>query len=108
MWRNGGQSAAADDPFYVYAMLWTFYHYAPYIAYETYFNAMADQHLLCPSTVFPRAAAIYKLVWNRARPEVDTAPLLAREKRPRDAAPSACSAVNRPPNGRDLVRKAGR
>ena len=37
MWRQGGQSAAAaDDPFYVYAMLWTFYHYTPYIAYETY------------------------------------------------------------------------
>jgi hypothetical protein len=33
------------------------------IAYETYFNAMADQHLLCPSTRFPKAAATYKALW---------------------------------------------
>jgi hypothetical protein len=27
------------------------------IAYETYFNAKPTEHLLCPSTRFPKAAA---------------------------------------------------
>src|SRR4051794_28374694 len=31
---------AADDPYYVFAMFYTFYRNAPYIAYETYFDAM--------------------------------------------------------------------
>jgi len=34
------------------------------VAYETYFNAMADQHLLCPSTRFPKAAAMYAKDWS--------------------------------------------
>jgi len=25
---------------------------------------MPDQHLLCPTTRFPKAAAMYKLLWN--------------------------------------------
>ena len=55
---------AADDPVYIDNMYRFFKANAGSIAYETYFNAMPDQHLLCPTTRFPRAAAMYKLLWN--------------------------------------------
>jgi len=54
----------ADDPVYIANMYKFFKTNAASIAYETYFNAMPDQHLLCPTTRFPRAAAMYKLLWN--------------------------------------------
>jgi hypothetical protein len=41
-----------------------FRDHAADIAYETYFNAMPDQHLLCPTTQFPNATATYKADWS--------------------------------------------
>ena len=35
------------------------------IAYETYFNAQGNQHMLCPSTAFPKAATRYRADWGR-------------------------------------------
>ena len=57
--------SAADDPVYIDNMYRFFRGNAGSIAYETYFNAMADQHLLCPSTHFPKAAARYRANWGR-------------------------------------------
>src|SRR4051794_1559788 len=65
LWRRDGLTAAqADDPVYIANMYRFFRDNAGSIAYETYFNAMADQHLLCPSTQFPRATATYKALWH--------------------------------------------
>ena len=65
LWRRDGLSAAqADDPIYIANMYRFFRDNAGSVAYETYFNAMADQHLLCPSTQFPRATATYKALWH--------------------------------------------
>jgi hypothetical protein len=65
LWRRDGLSAAqADDPVYIANMYRFFRDNAGSVAYETYFNAMADQHLLCPSTQFPRATATYKALWH--------------------------------------------
>jgi hypothetical protein len=65
LWRRDGLSAAqADDPVYIANMYRFFKANAGSVAYETYFNAMADQHLLCPSTQFPRATATYKALWR--------------------------------------------
>jgi hypothetical protein len=65
LWRRDGLSAAqADDPVYIANMYQFFRANAGSIAYETYFNAMADQHLLCPTTQFPRATATYKALWH--------------------------------------------
>jgi hypothetical protein len=65
LWRRDGLSAAqADDPVYIDNMYRFFRGNAGSIAYETYFNAMADQHLLCPTTQFPRATATYKALWH--------------------------------------------
>jgi hypothetical protein len=65
LWHQGGSMSAADDPVYIDNMYRFFRDNAGSIAYETYFNAMADQHLLCPSTHFPKAAARYKANWGR-------------------------------------------
>jgi hypothetical protein len=41
------------------------------IAYETYFDAMPDQHALCDAggtpTLFPNAAARYRADWGAGR-----------------------------------------
>src|SRR3954451_20390017 len=62
VWRQGATTAAqADDPVYIANMYRFFSTNAASIAYETYFNAMPDQHTLCNSngtpTSFPNAAA---------------------------------------------------
>jgi hypothetical protein len=62
VWANG-TNTAPDDPVYVDNMYRFFKANAASIAYESYFNAMADQHLLCPTTRFPNAAAMYKADW---------------------------------------------
>jgi hypothetical protein len=64
LWRQGGSAAAADDPVYVDNMARFFRANAGGIAYETYFNAQGDQHMLCPSTRFPRSAARYRAGWG--------------------------------------------
>jgi hypothetical protein len=64
IWNQGGSSAAADDPVYMENMYRFLKANASSIAYETYFNAMADQHTLCPSTRFPKSAATYKSLWG--------------------------------------------
>ena len=64
VWAQGVSAKVADDPVYIANMYKFFKTNAASIAYETYFNAMPDQHLLCPTTRFPRAAAMYKLLWN--------------------------------------------
>ena len=65
VWNQGGRTAAADNPVYIDNMYRFFRSNAPSIAYETYFNAMPDEHALCPSTRFPKAAARYKAGWGR-------------------------------------------
>jgi hypothetical protein len=65
IWHQGGSMAAADDPVYIDNMARFFKANAGSIAYETYFNAMADQHTLCPNTRFPKAAAAYKKGWGK-------------------------------------------
>jgi hypothetical protein len=69
LWRQGTMTAAqADDPVYVDNMYRFFRGNAADLAYETYFNAMADQHALCNAdgtpTSFPSAAAAYKADWS--------------------------------------------
>ena len=69
VWQQGGLTAAqADDPVYVDNMYRFFRDHAADLAYETYFNAMADQHTLCNAdgtpTSFPNAAATYKADWS--------------------------------------------
>src|SRR5689334_10739286 len=69
LWRQGAMTAAqADDPVYVDNMYRFFRDHAADLAYETYFNAMADQHALCNAdgtpTSFPSAAAAYKADWS--------------------------------------------
>jgi len=69
LWRQGAMTAAqADDPVYVDNMYRFFRDHAADLAYETYFNAMADQHALCNAdgtpTSFPGAAAAYKADWS--------------------------------------------
>ena len=64
VWDQGQPAAQADDPVYIDNMYKFFKANAGSIAYETYFNAMADQHLLCPSTRFPKAAAMYAKDWS--------------------------------------------
>ncbi len=59
IWDQGQPAAQADDPVYIDNMYRFFKANAGSIAYETYFNAMADQHLLCPTTRFPKASAMY-------------------------------------------------
>ena len=65
MWNQGGRAAAADNPVYMDHMYRFFRSNAPSIAYETYFNAKPDEHALCPSTRFPKAAARYKADWGK-------------------------------------------
>jgi hypothetical protein len=63
-------AAQADDPVYVDNMYRFFRGNAADIAYETYFNAMPDQHTLCgparTPTLFPNAAATYRADWGLA------------------------------------------
>jgi hypothetical protein len=71
VWRQGAMTAAqADDPVYVDNMYRFLKANAASIAYETYFNAMPDQHTLCSSngtpTSFPSAAATYLADWGSA------------------------------------------
>jgi hypothetical protein len=64
IWDRGQPASVADDPVYVDNMYRFFRDNAGDIAYETYFNAMADQHLLCPTTRFPNASAAYRADWG--------------------------------------------
>jgi hypothetical protein len=69
VWQQGGQTAAqADDPAYVDNMYRFFRANAASVAYESYFNAMPDQHTLCNAdgtlTAYPNAAATYKADWG--------------------------------------------
>ena len=61
-------AAQADDPVCIANMYRFFSTNAASIAYETYFNAMPDQHTLCNSngtpTSFPNAAAAYRAGWG--------------------------------------------
>ena len=71
LWLQGAMTAAqADDPVYIDNMYRFFKANAGSIAYETYFNAMPDQHTLCSGngapTLFPNAAATYKKDWGLA------------------------------------------
>jgi hypothetical protein len=70
--RLPGQTAAeADGPVYVDNMYRFFRDNAESIAYETYFDAMPDQHALCDAggtpTLFPNAAARYRADWGAGR-----------------------------------------
>lgn len=60
---NGVSISAADDPVYINNMANFFRSNAPNIAYETYFNSLPNEHMLCSSkgtpTNFPKAAAAY-------------------------------------------------
>src|SRR4051794_21919987 len=64
IWNQGGAASASDDPIYMQNMFKFFKANASSISYETYFNAMPDQHTLCPSTRFPKSAATYKALWH--------------------------------------------
>ena len=70
MWNQGQGAAKADDPVYMDNMYRFLKANAASIAYETYFNAMPDQHTLCNAdgtpTLFPNAAATYKKDWGLA------------------------------------------
>ena len=64
VWQQGGQAAAAaDDPVYVDNMFRFFGTNAADVAYESYFNKLSV-HQLCPSTLFPNAAAKYQTDWG--------------------------------------------
>ena len=64
VWQQSGQAAAAaDDPVYVDNMFRFFGTNAVDVAYESYFNKVSV-HQLCPSTLFPNAAAKYQTDWG--------------------------------------------
>jgi hypothetical protein len=67
IWDQGVPASVADDPVYIDNMARFFRANAGSIAYETYFNAMSDQHTLCPNTRFPKSAARYKADWGVGR-----------------------------------------
>jgi beta-mannanase len=66
--QDGQTAAQADDPVYTDNMYRFFKSNASSIAYESYFNAMPDQHTLCNAdgtpTAYPNAAATYQADWR--------------------------------------------
>ena len=74
VWRQAGQAAAAaDDPVYVDNMYRFFRDERRGLAYESYFDKLSA-HQLCPSTLFPNAAAKYQADWGLGATAARSAP----------------------------------
>jgi hypothetical protein len=74
VWQQAGQAAAAaDDPVYVDNVFRFFGANAADVAYESYFNKLSV-HQLCPSTLFPNAAAKYQADWGLGATAARSAP----------------------------------
>ena len=62
----GQSDTVADNPVYMENKYKFFRDNADAIAYETYFNgdATSGGHKPCPSSVYPKAAAVYQNDWG--------------------------------------------
>jgi hypothetical protein len=72
VWQRDGLSARqADNTVYMHNMYRFFKTNAPSIAYESYFNKIPNEHMLCNAesgrTNYPNAAAAYRADWGRGR-----------------------------------------